>query len=157
MDLLREGQKALTRLHTSIYRLSGGRFGSRIGRVRLVLLTTTGRRSGRTRTTPLLGVPDGDRMILVASNGGAPRHPDWYLNLTADPEVVVQNGGTRRRMRARTADADERAALWPRAVAAWPGYDGYQRRAPREIPMVICEPGDHAAPPADEGAAAPDR
>ena len=147
MDLLRVGQKPLTRFHTGIYRLTGGRIGGRLGRIRMVLLTTTGRRSGRQRTTPLLSVPDGDRVILVASNGGASRHPDWYLNLTADPDVEIQWDGRRRRMRARTADAAERAALWPRAVTAWPGYAGYQKRAGREIPMVICEPDDRGRTP----------
>ena len=75
----------------------------------------------------------------MASNGGAPRHPDWYLNLVANPEVTIQRGAVERRMRARTASSAERAELWPRAVALFPGYARYQERTEREIPVVVCE------------------
>lgn len=132
--------RVLSRLHVAIYRLSRGRLGSRLGRLEQVLLTTTGRRSGRPRTVPLVGLDDGERLILVASNGGSPTHPDWYLNLTADPRVEVRRGSLRITMRAVTAEAGERAALWPRVVAAYAGYARYQRRADREIPVVLCTP-----------------
>lgn len=134
------GQKAVTGAHVALYRLTGGLVGHRIGLTEAVLLTTTGRKSGAARVTPLTATPDGDRLVLVASNGGAPRHPDWYLNLVAHPEVEVQRGSRRRKMRARTAGADERANLWPKVVATYPGYEAYQRRAGREIPLVVCEP-----------------
>ena len=134
------GQRFFTGLHARVYRLSGGRIGSHLGSVENVLLTTTGRRTGRTRTTPLGVLPDGDRLVLVASNGGAPRHPDWYLNLSANPEVTVRRGSTVLRMRARTATPQERDILWPRVVARYAGYARYQRHATREIPLVICEP-----------------
>lgn len=137
---MREGQKLVTRLHAGVYRRTGGRIGGRIGRVEHVLLTTTGRRSGRPRTTPLAVTPDGTRLLLIASNGGARRHPDWYLNLSADPEVTVQRGAARLTMRARTAGPAERVALWAKAVSVYGGYAGYQERASREIPVVICEP-----------------
>jgi deazaflavin-dependent oxidoreductase (nitroreductase family) len=140
MDLKRQGQRAATGLHTRVYRLTGGRIGAWLGSVQAVLLTTTGRKSGALRTTPLTAVPDGDRIILIASNGGAPRHPDWYLNLVAAPDVVIQRRAEILHLRARTAGPDEREALWSRAVAVNGGYAGYQRRADREIPVVICEP-----------------
>ncbi len=133
-------QRFVTGVHARAYRLTGGRLGGRIGRVEQVLLTTTGRRSGQARTTPLSVIADGDRLVLIASNGGAARHPDWYLNLTADAAVTIQRGGDHIAMRARTATPAERADLWRRAVALYSGYAGYQRRTSREIPVVICEP-----------------
>ena len=139
---MRAGQRFFTGLHARVYRLSGGRIGSHMGPVENVLLTTTGRRTGRSRTTPLGVLADGDRLVLVASNGGAPRHPDWYLNLTAHPEVTVQRGAHVLRMRARTATPQERDVLWPRVVGRYAGYARYQRNATREIPLVICEPVD---------------
>jgi F420H(2)-dependent quinone reductase len=140
MDLKRQGQRAATGLHARVYRLTGGRIGGRLGSAQAVLLTTTGRKSGALRTTPLTAVPDGDRIILIASNGGAPRHPDWYLNLVAAPDIVIQRRAEILHLRARTAGPDERETLWSRAVAVHGGYADYQRRADREIPVVICEP-----------------
>jgi deazaflavin-dependent oxidoreductase (nitroreductase family) len=139
MSFARTVQKAVTRAHTAVYRATGGRIGHRLGPVENVLLTTTGRRTGQARTIPLTTLPDGDRLILVASDGGAARHPAWYLNLSADPEVTVQRGADRMRYRARTADPRERAALWPRVVDLYAGYARYQDRTEREIPLVICE------------------
>jgi len=136
---MRAGQRFFTGLHTRIYRASHGRIGSHLGPVENVLLTTTGRRTGRTRTTPLGCLPDGDRLVLVASNGGATHHPDWYLNLRADPHVTVQRGAQVRPMLARTATPEERDVLWPRVVQRYAGYARYQAHAPREIPLVICE------------------
>ena len=107
----------------------------------IVRLRTTGRRSGRPRTVVLSApVIDGDRVVLVASKGGDDRHPGWYRNLVADPAVELTVRGVTRPMSARTADAGERAELWPRVVAAFGGYAVYQRRTAREIPLVICEP-----------------
>ncbi len=140
MDVRRLAQRTVTGLHARVYRLTGGRVGGSMGSAEAVLLTTTGRRSGAARTTPLTVVPDGDRFILIASNGGSPTHPDWYLNLTADPRVRIQRGATVQTMRARTAQPQERQALWDRAVAVYSGYAGYQRKTEREIPVVICEP-----------------
>jgi deazaflavin-dependent oxidoreductase (nitroreductase family) len=140
MDLVRTGQRAVTSLHSHVFRLTKGKVGGHFGKAENVLLTTTGRKSGAARTTPLTVTVDGDRLILVASNGGAPKHPDWYLNLTADPDVTVQRGGQLLRFRARTATADERPALWSNVVATYKGYDGYQKKTDREIPLVVCEP-----------------
>jgi deazaflavin-dependent oxidoreductase (nitroreductase family) len=140
MDLVRTSQHLFTSFHVQLYRWTGGLIGHRIGSVENVVLTTTGRRSGKARSTPLTVTVDGDRLVLVASNGGAPKHPDWYLNLTANPEVKVQRGREVIDMRARTATAAERTELWPKVLKSWRGYEGYQKKTEREIPLVICEP-----------------
>ncbi|WP_406691754.1 nitroreductase family deazaflavin-dependent oxidoreductase [Saccharopolyspora sp. ID03-671] len=103
-------------------------------------MTTTGKRSGRPRTAPLLHLRDGDRVVLVASQGGLPRHPDWYHNVRANPEVTVQIKRDIRSMKARTATPRERADLWPRLVDMYADFDDYQSWTDREIPVVICEP-----------------
>ncbi|HQY34580.1 nitroreductase family deazaflavin-dependent oxidoreductase [Actinotalea sp.] len=141
------GQIAFTRLHAVVYRATGGRVGGRLGSLEQVLLTTRGRRSGQQRTIPLAGIRDGERLLLVASNGGADQHPAWYLNLQADPTVVVQSGARRDVMVARTADAVERPGLWRTVVAANPGYGRYATRTQRTIPVVVCEP-ERLDPPA---------
>jgi deazaflavin-dependent oxidoreductase (nitroreductase family) len=104
-----------------------------------LLLTTRGRRSGQLRRTALIYGRDGDRYLVVASVGGAARHPAWYLNLTDHPEVEVQVGADRFPARARTADAEEKARLWPVMTSIWPHYEGYQRKTRRDIPVVILE------------------
>jgi deazaflavin-dependent oxidoreductase (nitroreductase family) len=127
-------------LHAAVYRLSGGRvFGRFPGGAPVLLLDHVGARSGRKRTSPLLYVEDGENVVVVASKGGHPRHPGWFHNLRANPETTIQIGSERRAVRARLAEPDERARLWPRAVEAYGGYADYQRRAEREIPMVILE------------------
>lgn len=141
-------QRFVTHVHASLYTVSGGRIGRRLGQAEQVLLTTTGRRSGQRRTTPLSVLVDGDALVLVASNGGAARHPDWYLNLVADPDVTIRRGADELRMRARTANEAERAVLWPRVVAMYGGYARYQERTDRTIPVVLCEPRDHHVDPA---------
>ncbi len=105
----------------------------------VLLLTTTGRRSGRRRTVPLTYLEDARNLVLVASYGGSPTHPAWFLNLEANPEVEVQIGRERRTMRARRGTPEERARLWPRVVEAYDGYASYQRRTCREIPLAILE------------------
>lgn len=105
-----------------------------------LLLTTRGRKSGLLRRTALIYGRDGDAYVVVASRGGAPTHPAWYLNLTADPQVRVQVGAEEFDARARTATPEERARLWPDMARIWPAYDDYQRRTDREIPVVILEP-----------------
>jgi deazaflavin-dependent oxidoreductase (nitroreductase family) len=127
-------------LHTALYRLTGGRIGGRLYGAPVLLLTTRGRKTGKTRTTPLLYLEDGDRLVVVASKGGAPRHPAWFLNLTADPEVTVERGRERLPMRAHEADEEERARYWPQVVAMYPGYAGYQEKTSRRIPLVVLEP-----------------
>lgn len=127
--------------HVAAYRLSGGLIGHRIpGFPPMLLLDHEGARTGQWRTTPLVYVADGDDIVIVASKGGHPRHPAWFHNLVAHPDVVVQVGRDRRPVRGRVATPAERARLWPMAVATYPGYRGYQERTEREIPLVVLEP-----------------
>ena len=139
--------KMMSGANVWLYRRTGGRVGStwRVGSafpggIPVCLLTTRGRVSGKARTVPLVYLADGDRLVLVASQGGLPRNPQWYSNVLADPLVVVQVRGRVRTMRARTADPDERAALWPRLVEMYEDYESYQSWTEREIPVVVCEP-----------------
>jgi deazaflavin-dependent oxidoreductase (nitroreductase family) len=131
--------RPLGRFHARIYRLTGGRFVGRVGKAPILLLTTTGRRSGLARTAPLLYLRDGDQLAIVASFGGYPTHPVWYLNLVANPEVYVQVGRERFAARARTASPGERERLWPLFVEMYPGYEEYQEKTAREIPVVLLE------------------
>lgn len=125
--------------HARRYLETGGRDGHIWEGVPTLLLTTTGRRSGESRTTPLIYGRDGDRYLVVASRGGAPEHPGWYQNLAAHPEIQVQVMADRFKARARTASAAERPGLWKTMAAIWPAYDEYQARTAREIPVVIIE------------------
>lgn len=104
-----------------------------------LLLTTRGRKTGNATTTPLIYAEDGDNYVIVASKGGAPRHPGWYRNLSKDPDVQVQVKDDVFAARARTAAGDERERLWRLASQQWPDYDAYQTRTEREIPVVVLE------------------
>ena len=106
----------------------------------MLLFTTIGRRSGKPRTAPLIYLADGDNIVLVASKAGMSRHPVWYLNLVANPEVEVQIGSEVRKLRARTASDEEKTKLWPRLNAVYSSYDDYQARTDRKIPVFVCEP-----------------
>jgi deazaflavin-dependent oxidoreductase (nitroreductase family) len=133
--------RAVNLLHRTVFRASGGRFANRGFGMPVVELTTTGRKSGKPRPTMLTSpVQDGDTVVIVASWGGDDRHPQWYLNLLETPKVELSMGGTKRSMTARTASPEERAALWPRVVAAYKGYGQYQTKTDREIPLVILQP-----------------
>jgi deazaflavin-dependent oxidoreductase (nitroreductase family) len=133
--------KAMSGLHRVILKTSGGRLLGVVLGMPAVELHTIGRKSGIRRTTMLAApIVEGDRVILVASKGGDHRDPDWYRNLVSHPEVEITREGVTRPMVARTASPEERAALWPRVVASYKGYAGYQRRTRRDIPVVICEP-----------------
>ena len=136
--------RALSSLNRFLYRATGGLVGGKFGRVRILLLTTTGRRTGRRRTKPLLYLHDGDRLALAASYGGRPYHPAWYLNLQAEPNAEVQLGRERRSVRARDATPEERDRLWPQFVSTYPKYELYRRSTDRRIPIVILEPIDAA-------------
>jgi deazaflavin-dependent oxidoreductase (nitroreductase family) len=105
----------------------------------VLLLTTTGRKSGEERTTPLIYGRSGDDYVVVASKGGAPKPPGWYANLREQPDVEVQVLGERFPARARTASAEEKPAMWAEMVRHWPAYDTYQRKTDREIPVVVLE------------------
>ena len=127
--------------HTRTYRETGGETGHewRPG-VFTLLLTTTGRRSGRPYTAPLIYGRDGDDYVVVASKGGAPDHPDWYRNLEAKPQVELQVGAEVLDATARTATGEERERLWRMMAEIWPDYDSYAERTDREIPVVVLSP-----------------
>jgi deazaflavin-dependent oxidoreductase (nitroreductase family) len=114
--------------------------GGGTGMVPTLLLTTTGRKSGKPLTLPLIYGRAGDAYVVVASKGGAPAHPAWYLNLAADPEVQVQVKADRFAARARTSDGDERAQLWQQMVGIYAPYEKYQQMTEREIPVVVLDP-----------------
>jgi deazaflavin-dependent oxidoreductase (nitroreductase family) len=132
--------RAITAIHTQAYRRTGGKFGAKVGKTTMMLLTTTGRSSGQPRTTPLNCISDGDRYLAIASYGGDDRDPQWFKNLQADPEATIQVGSDTVRVRASVATPEEKKVLWPKAVAAYKGYDGYQRKTSRDIPVVILTP-----------------
>jgi len=133
--------KLMSRANAWAYRRTKGRIGGTfVGGAPVALLSTTGRKSGEVRTVPLIYLAEGDAVVFVASKGGMSKHPLWYLNLTANPDVTVEIKDDRREMVARTATADEKAELWPKLVAIYGEYDTYQARTDREIPVVICEP-----------------
>jgi deazaflavin-dependent oxidoreductase (nitroreductase family) len=133
--------KTMNLAHRAVLRLSGGRLLRSFGSMPAVELHTIGRSTGKRRSTMLTAPVHGDgRYVLVASKGGDDRHPGWYLNLVADPDVELTVDGRTMRMRARTASAAEKADLWPAIVAAYRGYAGYQKKTKRDIPVVICEP-----------------
>lgn len=137
--------KWMSRANTAVYRASGGRIGGRfLGGAPVCLVTTTGRRSGRRRTVPLLYLRDGDDFVIVASKGGMPEHPLWYRNLLDDPHATIELGRERFDVTCRTATPEERARLWPELVDMYRDYDSYQARTDREIPVVICSPSQGA-------------
>jgi len=126
--------------HEFWYRLSGGLIGGRFGQLPILLLTTTGRKSGRKRTTPLVYLRDGENMVVIASNGGSDRHPEWWLNLRSQPTAEVQMGRDVRTVVADKAEGDERDRLWREVVELYHGYDEYRRMTNREIPVVVLRP-----------------
>lgn len=133
--------RGMSTLNIWVYRLSGGKIGGRFLRgAPVCLLTMTGRKSGRRLTTPLIYLADGPRVVLVASKGGMANNPLWYANLVANPRCEIEIGRERRAMTARTANAEEKQALWPRLVAIYRDYDDYQARTDRDIPVVILDP-----------------
>jgi deazaflavin-dependent oxidoreductase (nitroreductase family) len=131
--------------HAKLYALTGGRVGAAIRvaagpRPPVLLLETTGRRSGARRTTPLIYLTDGPDLIVVAANAGHPQHPAWWLNLAADPRATVQCGGDRRNVVATEVEGARRAELWRRYAAMYAGLDAYQAQAQRRFPVVALAP-----------------
>jgi deazaflavin-dependent oxidoreductase (nitroreductase family) len=133
-------QKWATRLHSSVYRATGGRVGGRMLGSPVLLLVTTGRKTGRDRTTPLLYLEDGDRYAIVASNGGTSKAPLWWLNLRANPRATAEIGDRKIPVRATEARGGEKERLWRGLVAMYPSYESYKRKTDREIPVVLLEP-----------------
>lgn len=146
--LVPKALKYLAKAQVAAFRITGGRIGSRwrVGAgwrkpVPTLLLEHRGRRTGKEFTTPLLYLEDGPDLVVVASQGGLPRHPQWYRNLRASPDTKVSLEGERgRRVRARVAGSEERAALWPRLVDLYADFERYQHWTEREIPVVVLEP-----------------
>jgi len=131
----------LMRAHVALYRASGGRIGHKPPFAPpMLLLDHVGARSGVRRTSPLVYTRVGEDYVLVASKGGYPRHPAWFHNLKANPDTTIQAGRRTLAVHAHVADAEERARLWPRCVATYGGFEHYQRRAGREIPLVVLSP-----------------
>jgi len=133
-------QKWATRLHSSAYRATGGRIGGRMLGSPVLLLVTTGRKTGQSRTTPLFFVEDGGRYAIAASNGGAPKPPLWWLNLRANPCATAEVGGRKVPVRALEVGGEEKHRLWRELVAMYPSYEVYRKRTDREIPVVLLEP-----------------
>jgi deazaflavin-dependent oxidoreductase (nitroreductase family) len=127
--------------HTAAYRATRGWFGHNWpGAPSMLLLDHVGARSGKRRTSPLGYFKDGDAFVVIASKGGNPRNPAWFHNLVANPDTTIQAGNRKLAVHARVATPEERERLWPRAVEAYGGYAGYQKRTSREIPLVMLEP-----------------
>jgi len=126
--------------HAGVYRATGGKLFGRMGKSPILLLNTVGRKSGKKRTSPLLYVMDGEDFVIIASKGGAPTHPAWYLNLRANPEATVEVGGREVRVRAEETNSEEKARLWQKMVEMYPTYDDYQMKTQREIPLLVLRP-----------------
>lgn len=126
--------------HVRVYRETEGERGYHWRGTTIGLLTTTGRKSGEQRTTPLIMRPDGDRYVIVASKGGAPEDPDWFSNLKADPEGHFQVKADDIPVRMSVAEGEERERLWSLMTEVWPDYDDYAAKTDRTIPVVILEP-----------------
>jgi deazaflavin-dependent oxidoreductase (nitroreductase family) len=139
--LIEIGARVLESGHRGLLKLTGGRFPRSVLGMKPVELHTVGRRSGKPRSTMLTApICSDDQVVLVASKGGHPDHPDWYKNLSANPDVELEVDDRRRPMTARTASPQEKAELWPRIVSVYKGYEGYQRSTDRDIPVVVLEP-----------------
>jgi F420H(2)-dependent quinone reductase len=128
-----------------LYRLTGGVIGGRVQKLPVLLLTTTGRKSGKSRTVPLGYLGDGSAYVIIASNAGLPRHPAWFLNLESHPEATIQVKKRQMQVKAETAKAEKRRELWARLMEVAPGYANYEKRTSREIPMVILHPLEERA------------
>jgi F420H(2)-dependent quinone reductase len=137
---LRLGLKLGSGAHTRVYRATGGRLFGRMGKSPILLLNTMGRKTGRRRTSPLLYVMDGEDFVIIASKGGAPTHPAWYLNLKANPDATVEVGDREVRVRAEEVNPEEKVRLWQKMVEMYPSYDDYQRKTKREIPLLKLHP-----------------
>lgn len=132
--------KAATRTHVLLHRLSGGRLFNKLAGDEVCFVTMTGAKSGRTLTIPLMYVPYQQGVLLVASQGGAPKNPVWFGNLVKHPDIEVNHRGKRMRLRARQATGEEKGALWPICDQHYAPYAEYRQRTTRDIPIFVCEP-----------------
>jgi deazaflavin-dependent oxidoreductase (nitroreductase family) len=129
--------KAMVSVGVFLYRLTGGGIGGRVQSLPVLLLTTTGRKSGKTRTVPVGFLRDGSDYVIIASNAGLPQNPAWFLNLKSHPQATIQVKRQHIQVKAETANPEKRRELWARLMEVAPGYGRYQKRTPREIPVVI--------------------
>jgi F420H(2)-dependent quinone reductase len=129
--------KVIVSVMVFLYRSTGGRIGGRIQGLPVLLLTTTGRKSGKPRTVPLGYLRDGSTYVIIASYGGLPRHPAWFFNLQSHPEATIQAKKVQMQVRAELANPEKKRELWARLLEVAPGYANYQKRTSRDIPMVI--------------------
>lgn len=134
------GLRLVGKLNAPIYRLSGGRVGGKLGKAPILLLTTTGRKSGQPRTAPVLYLADGDRFVVINTNAGNDKTPAWSLNLRANPEAEVEIGRRRVAVRSRLAEGEERADLWRRSMEQYEGWDFYESKLDREVGVFVLEP-----------------
>lgn len=136
--------RAFTPVHRWIYHMSRGRIGTTwtTAGMPVLLLTTTGRRTGTARTRPVGYIPDDDRLIIIASNAGSPKHPVWYLNLCKHPHVIIELYGGRKRMRAVVAEGADRDRLWSITTTRYPTFSDFQAGTDRQIPVVVLSPED---------------
>jgi F420H(2)-dependent quinone reductase len=134
--------RSILSLMVFLYRATGGRIGGKMGRVEVLLLTTTGRRSGKQRTVPLMYIRDGSAYVITASAGGADRHPGWFFNLRSHPQATIQVKDKQIRVTAEVVGPEKKPELWTRLVEVAPNFAGYQKRTSRDIPMVILHPVD---------------
>lgn len=132
--------RALGKLNVPIYRLTRGRLLGTVGSAPVLLLTSTGRRSGQPRTTPVLYLADGENMVVIGSNAGNTNAPAWSHNLKANPDAEVEVGGRRQSVRARVAEGEERALLWQKVNELYAGFDDYDERTSRDIAVFVLEP-----------------
>ena len=135
-----KGLRMVGKLNVPVYRLSRGRIGGKVGKGPVLLLTTTGRKSGQPRTAPVLYLADGERFVVINTNAGNTKVPAWSLNLRADPEAEVEVRGKRTKVRARLAEGEERADLWRRHMQQYEGWDYYESKLDREIGVFVLEP-----------------
>ena len=131
--------KTFTKINVLVYKLSGGRLMNKLAGMPIVLVTMRGAKSGRTITIPLMYVPHEKGFILVASQGGAPKHPAWYHNLVKNPEIEITHEGRTQNLTARRVNEEEKATLWSTCIEYYPPYEQYQRRTERQIPVFLCE------------------
>jgi deazaflavin-dependent oxidoreductase (nitroreductase family) len=137
--------RATSAMHLFLYRVTGGLIGSRVPGAPVLLLTTTGRKSGRKRVRPLPYREHDGAYVVIGSNGGNANHANWYLNLRSQPEAEVEIKGKHIAVRAEVASGEERQRLWEDALSWYPGYEGYQKDTTREIPVVILRPVQQGA------------